>query len=89
MGMLSCCAQEHAVLVNAHYDSALGTAAASDDLANVAIMLELLQMLAMGEGTPYGGQGAREGRVLFRTKLISLQYLLTLRFRTMWHQMIE
>ncbi len=37
---------EHAFLINAHYDSALGTVAASDDAVSCATMLEVLQCLA-------------------------------------------
>lgn len=37
---------EHALLINAHYDSALGSPAASDDAVSCATMLELLQALA-------------------------------------------
>ena len=38
---------EHAFLVNAHYDSALGTAAASDDAVSCATMLEVLRCLSV------------------------------------------
>ena len=37
---------EHALLINAHYDSALGSPAASDDAVSCATMLEILQSLA-------------------------------------------
>lgn len=37
---------DHAVLISAHYDSALGTAAASDDVANIANMVEILRALS-------------------------------------------
>ena len=36
----------HALLVNAHYDSAVGSPAASDDAVSCATMLEILQTLA-------------------------------------------
>lgn len=36
----------HALLINAHYDSALGSPAASDDAASCAAMLEILHCLA-------------------------------------------
>ena len=38
---------EHALLINAHYDSALGSPAASDDAVSCATMLEILQSLAL------------------------------------------
>lgn len=37
---------EHALLINAHYDSALGSPAASDDAVSCATMLEILQSLS-------------------------------------------
>lgn len=37
---------EHAFLINAHYDSALGTVAASDDAVSCATMLEVLRCLS-------------------------------------------
>lgn len=37
---------EHALLINAHYDSALGSPGASDDAVSCATMLEILQSLA-------------------------------------------
>ena len=37
---------EHAFLINAHFDSALGTVAASDDVVSCATMLEVLRCLA-------------------------------------------
>lgn len=36
---------EHAILINAHYDSAVGSPAASDDAVSCAIMLEILESL--------------------------------------------
>jgi len=39
----------NAVLLSAHYDSALGSPAATDDLCNIAGMIELLRALAHGE----------------------------------------
>ena len=41
-------AREHAILVSAHFDSALGSPAATDDLVNIAGMLELLRALSVG-----------------------------------------
>lgn len=37
---------DHALLINAHYDSAVGSPAASDDAVSCATMLEILQTLA-------------------------------------------
>ena len=37
---------EHSVLINAHYDSAMGSPAASDDAVSCATMLEVLESLA-------------------------------------------
>ena len=37
---------QHALLINAHYDSAVGSPAASDDAVSCATMLEILQALA-------------------------------------------
>ena len=39
-------APEHAFLINAHFDSALGTVAASDDIVSCATMLEVLRSLS-------------------------------------------
>ena len=41
--------KQNAVLVNSHFDTALGTVAASDDAAMCAVMLEVLRNLAWGE----------------------------------------
>lgn len=36
-------------MLSSHYDSALGVRAASDDLSNIAMMLELLRALTHSE----------------------------------------
>lgn len=36
--------RRHAILVNAHWDSALSSYAAADDTANIAVMLELVSL---------------------------------------------
>ena len=42
-------AKKHALLVSAHFDSALGSPAATDDVVNIAGMLELLRVLSVGD----------------------------------------
>ena len=41
--------RQNALLVSAHFDTALGTVAASDDAANIAAMLEILRNVVHGE----------------------------------------
>eukprot|EP00808_Paulinella_micropora_P027603 g28365.t1 len=48
---LAATAQQHALLINAHFDSAPGSPAAADDCANIAVLLELLQTLIF-DGLP-------------------------------------
>ena len=43
--------QDHALLINCHFDSALGSPAASDDAASCSILLEVLRCLS-GSHTP-------------------------------------
>jgi len=38
--------KKHSLLVNAHFDSAIGSVGASDDAASVAVMLDILNVLA-------------------------------------------
>ena len=45
--------RQNALLVSAHFDTALGTIAASDDIANVAAMLEILQNVVHGSALPH------------------------------------
>ena len=44
---------EHAVMVNAHYDSAIGAPAASDDAVSCATMLEVLRCLSSPSSHPF------------------------------------
>ena len=45
--------KQNALLVSAHFDTALGTVAASDDAANIAAMLEIVRNVVHGEKLPH------------------------------------
>ena len=44
---------QNALMVSAHFDTALGTVAASDDAANIAAMMECLRNIVHGEALPH------------------------------------
>ena len=56
------------MLVNAHYDSALGTVAASDDAVMIAVMLEVARVLVHSAPLPHAVRRRRSRRAHVRAR---------------------